>query len=73
VSAELLILDSAAGANGKPALDAKGKPVPAANHAGRGAAEKLSGQVPAGAHAIVRVRGEGTAEGAYDVSVADGE
>jgi hypothetical protein len=66
VSAELLV-------DGKPALDAKGKPVPPVNHAGRGAAEKLNGQVPAGAHAVVRVRGEGTAEGAYDVTVADGE
>lgn len=66
VTAELLI-------DGKPATDAKGKPVPAVNHAGRGGAEKLTGQVPAGAHAIVRIKGEGAQEGAYDVSVADGE
>ncbi|HSN26618.1 MAG TPA: hypothetical protein VLT45_10035, partial [Kofleriaceae bacterium] len=66
VTAELLI-------DGKPALDAKGKPVPPVNHAGRGGAEKLSGQVPAGSHAIVRIKGEGAQEGAYDVSVADGE
>ncbi len=66
VTAELLI-------DGKPAVDAKGKPVPPVNHAGRGGAEKLTGQVPAGAHAIVRIKGEGAQEGAYDVSVADGE
>jgi hypothetical protein len=66
VSAELLV-------DGKPALDAKGKPVPPANHAGKGGAEKVSAQVPPGAHAIVRIRGEGSAEGAYDVTVADGE
>ena len=66
VSAELLV-------DGKPAMDAKGKPVAPANHAGKGGAEKVSAQVPPGAHAIVRIRGEGSAEGAYDVSVADGE
>ncbi|MBV8761301.1 MAG: hypothetical protein JO257_28650, partial [Deltaproteobacteria bacterium] len=66
VTAELLV-------DGKPALDPKGKPVPPANHAGKGGAEKLTGQVPAGAHAIVRIKGEGATEGAYDVSVADGE
>jgi hypothetical protein len=66
VSAELLV-------DGKPALDAKGKPVPPENHAGKGGQEKVSAQVPPGSHAIVRIRGEGSAEGAYDVTVADGE
>lgn len=66
VSAELLV-------DGKPAMDDKGKPVPPMNHAGKGGAEKVSALVPPGAHAIVRIRGEGSAEGAYDVTVADGE
>lgn len=66
VAGELLV-------DGKPAVDAKGKPVPPVNHAGKGGQEKLVGQVPAGAHAIVRIKGEGAAEGAYDVTIADGE
>ena len=66
VSAELLV-------DGKPAVDAKGKPVPPANHGGKGGTEKLVGEIPPGAHAIVRIRGEGATEGAYDVTIADGE
>lgn len=66
VTAELLV-------DGKPAMDAKGKPVPPANHGGKGGTEKLVGEIPAGAHAIVRIKGEGATEGAYDVTIADGD
>ena len=66
VTAELLV-------DGKPAVDAKGKAVAPANHAGKGGAEKLVGEIPPGAHAIVRIKGEGATEGAYDVTIADGE
>jgi hypothetical protein len=58
--------------DGKPVLDAKGKPVPPSK-GGKGATQKLAVQIPAGGHPVVRVRGDGATEGAYDVTVADGE
>jgi hypothetical protein len=58
--------------DGKPALDAKGKPVPPSK-GGTGVTQKLAVQIPPGGHAVVRVRGDGATEGAYDVTVADGE
>jgi hypothetical protein len=41
---------------------------------GKGAAQKLSGNAPANAHAVVRVRGDerATVEGTYDITVQDG-
>jgi len=59
--------------DGKPPTDAKGKPLAAAQKGGRGAAEKLSAQVPPGAHLVIRVHGDAnaTAEGAYDVNVQE--
>jgi hypothetical protein len=58
--------------DGKPVLDAKGKPVPPSK-GGKGVTQKLSVPIPAGGHPVVRVRGDGATEGAYDVTVADGE
>ena len=51
-----------------------GTPVAAAVAGGKGTAVKVHGSVPAGAHAIVRVKGgdeRATAEGTYDVTVQD--
>jgi len=50
-----------------------GKSIAKADHAGKGAAERVVGAVPAGAQAVVRVRGaeSSTAEGAYDVVVRE--
>lgn len=58
--------------DGKPPLDAKGKPVPPSK-GGKGATQKLAVEIPAGGHPVVKVRGDGATEGAYDVTVADGE
>ena len=58
--------------DGKPALDAKGKPVPPSK-GGKGVTQKVAVQIPPGGHPVVRVRGDGATEGAYDVTVADGE
>ncbi len=51
-----------------------GKPVAKSELAGKSTAEKLTGAVPAGAKAVLRVRGAGTAvgEGTYEVSVREG-
>jgi hypothetical protein len=51
-----------------------GKQVAKAEHPGKGVAEKLTGQVPPNAHAVIRVRAasaSATAEGAYDVAVQE--
>jgi hypothetical protein len=58
--------------DGKPALDAKGKPIPPSK-GGKGATQKLAVEIPAGGHPVVKVRGDGATEAAYDVTVADGE
>lgn len=58
--------------DGKPVLDDKGKPVPPAKGA-KGATVKLAVPIPAGGHPVVRVRGDGATEAAYDVNVADSE
>ncbi len=51
-----------------------GKVIAKNDQPGKGAAERVSGTVPAGGHAVVRVRGAdptATAEGAYDVTIKD--
>lgn len=51
----------------------EGKLVAKVDHPGKGAAEKLSAPVPAGAHAVVRVRGADSAgEGAYELVINEG-
>ena len=51
----------------------EGKLVAKVDHPGKGAAEKLAAPVPAGAHAVIRVRGADTAgEGAYELVVNEG-
>ena len=59
--------------DGKPPVDAKGKPLPGANKGGKGASEKIATPVPPGGHLIIRVHGDAnaTAEGAYDVHVQE--
>jgi hypothetical protein len=59
--------------DGKPALDAKGKPLAAANKGGKGASEKIATQLPPGGHLIIRVHGDAnaTTEGAYDIHVQE--
>jgi len=66
LAAELLV-------DGKPPTDAKGKPLAGGNKGGKGASEKLSVQLPAGAHLIIRVHGDANATtgGAYDVNVQE--
>jgi hypothetical protein len=50
-----------------------GKPVGKGERPGKGAQEKFSGVVPAGATAILRVHGsDSSLEGAYDVTIQDG-
>lgn len=62
---------------GESDLDAElivdGKSVAKGDKKGKGVAEKLTGQVPANARAVVRVKGsDASAEGAYDVQIAEG-
>lgn len=50
-----------------------GKSVAKGDKKGMGLAEKLTGQVPANARAVIRVKGtDASAEGAYDVQIAEG-
>jgi len=50
-----------------------GKQVAKVDHPGRGAAERLVGQVPAGAQAVIRVHGSDAAgDGTYELVVAEG-
>jgi hypothetical protein len=50
-----------------------GKSVAKAEKVGKGVAEKLTGQVPANAHAVIRVKGtDASGEGSYDVQIAEG-
>jgi hypothetical protein len=64
LTAELLV-------DGKPALDAKGKPIAAARH-GKGVTERFSTAVPSGGRLVIRIHGDGNAaEGAYDVHVQE--
>ena len=50
-----------------------GKVAAKSDHPGAGAAEKVSGNVPAGKKAVFRVRGtDGSGEGSYDIQVQDG-
>jgi len=50
-----------------------GKVIATADHPGKGAAERVTGAVPAGAMPVIRVRGaEASGEGAYDVQIAEG-
>ena len=50
-----------------------GKSVAKGDKKGKGVAEKLTGQVPANAHAVIRVKGtDASGEGAYDVQIAEG-
>jgi hypothetical protein len=48
-----------------------GKSVAKADHHVKGAAEKVTGHLAAGAKAVVRVKGEGTAEGGYNLLVQE--
>lgn len=48
-----------------------GKSVAKADQGKKGAAEKVSGRVPAGSKAVIRVKGEGTAEGGYNLLVQE--
>jgi hypothetical protein len=51
----------------------EGKVVARSDHPGKGAAEKAVASVPAGATAVIRVRGaDGSGEGAYELVVNDG-
>ncbi len=55
-------------------LVVEGKVTAKADHPGAGAEEKVSGSVPAGKHAVFRVRGADpstTTEGTYDISIQD--
>lgn len=50
-----------------------GKSVAKSEKPGKGIAEKVSGQVPPNAHAVIRVKGtDASGEGAYDVQIAEG-
>lgn len=50
-----------------------GKVIAKAEHPGKGAAERVTGAVPAGAMPVIRVRGtDASGEGAYDVQIAEG-
>ncbi|MGE0399730.1 MAG: hypothetical protein AB7T06_23650 [Kofleriaceae bacterium] len=50
-----------------------GKSVAKGDKKGKGVVEKLTGQVPANAHAVIRVKGpDSSGEGAYDVQIAEG-
>lgn len=50
-----------------------GKSVAKSEKKGKGIVEKLVGQVPANARAVIRVKGtDASAEGAYDVQIAEG-
>ena len=50
-----------------------GKSVAKSEKAGKGTAEKLAGQVPANARAVIRIKGKDTTgEGSYDVQIAEG-
>lgn len=54
-------------------LFVEGKTVARGDKKGKGVAEKLVGQVPPNARAVVCVKGrDGSAEGAYDVQIAEG-
>jgi hypothetical protein len=48
-----------------------GKSVAKADHHVKGAAEKVGGFVPPGGHVVVRVKGEGSSEGAYNLVVQE--
>jgi len=51
----------------------EGKLVAKVDHPGKGAAEKLAAPVPAGAHAVIRVRGsDAPGEGAYELVINEG-
>jgi hypothetical protein len=50
-----------------------GKIIAKSEHVGKGAAERVTGPIPAGAQPVVRVRGtDASAEGAYDVQISEG-
>lgn len=50
-----------------------GKSVAKGDKKGKGVAEKLTGQVPANGRAVIRIKGtDASAEGAYDVQIAEG-
>lgn len=66
-------IDTPAEADLNVELLVDGKVVAKAEHPGKGAAERVTGAVPAGAQPVIRVRGTDTsAEGAYDVQIAEG-
>lgn len=51
----------------------EGKLVAKVDHPGKGAAEKLSAPIPAGAHAVIRVHGADAAgDGAYELAIDEG-
>jgi hypothetical protein len=50
-----------------------GKSVAKGDKKGKGVAEKMTAQVPANARLVIRVKGtDASAEGAYDVQIAEG-
>jgi hypothetical protein len=50
-----------------------GKLIAKVNHPGKGAAEKVSAAIPAGAHAVIRIRGTDTdGDTAYDLVIDEG-
>jgi len=50
-----------------------GKVIAKSDHPGKGAAERVSGAVPAGAHAVIRVRGsEAAGDGPYELKIVEG-
>jgi len=54
-------------------LYVEGKLVAKVDHPGKGAAERLTAPVPAGAHAVIRVHGADTAgDGAYELVINEG-
>ena len=68
-----ITIDPPAEADLSAALLVAGKPVGKGERLGKGAQEKFSGPVPAGATAILEVHGsDRSAEGAYDVTFQDG-
>jgi len=66
-------IDTPAEADLNVELLVDGKVIAKSEHPGKGAAERVTGPIPAGAQPVIRVRGtDASAEGAYDVQIAEG-
>ncbi|MBA3456184.1 MAG: hypothetical protein H0T42_24000 [Deltaproteobacteria bacterium] len=66
-------IDTPAEADLSVELLVDGKVIAKAEQPGKGKAERVTGPIPAGAQPVIRVRGsEASAEGTYDVQIAEG-